>query len=89
MSYYDNGTIEANFGSFKEDKILDYAHNWKKDNIYEGKRVKIIKSPDIKNLNLLEEKINNYLEEQTDLINIIDIKYLESSVLIIYEIKLK
>ena len=83
MSSYTSRISEIDVGSYQE-RFLEYANNWKDDSELEKKRVKIITAPgDNENISF-EDKINSYIEENADKINIIDIKYQRNSVLIIF-----
>ena len=83
-SYNYNDTIDIEPGSF-QDKFLDYANNWEDDESHEKKRVKIILAPLKDELLSFEDKINSYIEKESNNIKIFDIKYLKSSIMIIYE----
>ena len=85
-SYYTNSVIDKENYSF-QDKFLEYAHNWEDDDTKEKKRVKIIHYPNKDSELTFEDKINSYIEKNSNKITIIDIKYQRTSVLIIYEPK--
>ena len=53
--------------------------------IKKKKRVKIICSPSKDDVATFEDKINSFIELESNKINIFDIKYQKNSVLIIYE----
>jgi len=86
---YNIDMIDNEPYSYKE-KYLDYDYNWDSSNDKEKKRVKIIDAPLKEDKSSFEEKINLYIERNSNKINIIDIKYQKTSVLILYtEKKLK
>ena len=76
-------TIDIEPGSLQE-RFLEYAKDWdneKKENL----RVKIFYD-NRNNYVSLEDSINNYIEENSLNIKIHDIKYIKSSVLLIYKL---
>ena len=82
---YKDDIIEADYGSY-QDKYLDYSNEICDDNI-EKKRIKIFyKSEDMDDLSF-ENKINLYIDDNSTKIKILDIKFNNSSVMIIYEKK--
>ncbi len=83
-NYNTDIIIDAEVGSFQE-KYMEYAHNWEDDTSKEKKRVKIIYAPNKDEKISFEDKINSYIEKNANSIKIYDIKYNESSILIIYE----
>jgi hypothetical protein len=84
MSYYNRDVITDEVGSYQE-KFMDYAHNWQDNDKKEKKRVKILHAPSKDESISFEDKINSYIEQNANSINIIDIKYQRSSIMIIYE----
>ena len=86
MSYNYNDVIDLEPSSYQE-RFLEYANNWEDDSNKEKKRVKIIFCPSKDENISFEDKINSYIEAESNKINLIDIKYQKSSVLIIYEPK--
>ncbi len=68
-------------GSFEDHKNYFSSHVYDKKNLL---KVKIIKNDD-KNLDTFEEKINSSLSELSTKYEIVDIKYSESSCLVIYK----
>ena len=83
MSYnYKDKVIDNVGGSFQENNFLDY-HELDDDTDNEKKIVKIIYRDD---KNLFDDKINKFILDNKKSIKIFDIKYLENSVLIIYEL---
>ena len=87
MSYNYKDIIDSEPGSL-QDKFMEYSNNWEDNSEREKKRVKIIFSPNRDDSETFEDIINSYIIENNDKIKIIDIKYVKSSVLIIYENKL-
>lgn len=88
MAYnYNNDIIDPEPASYQESNFLEYANKWEDDVSKEKKRVKIIFAPKSDENILFEDKINSYIEENTEKIDIIDIKYLKTSILIIYQPK--
>ena len=86
MSYNYKDIIDPEPSSYQE-RFLEYANNWEDDSKKEKKRVKIIHSP-CKDDNIsFEDKINSFIIKNSTSIEIIDIKYQRSSILIIYEPK--
>jgi hypothetical protein len=83
MSYNYKDTIDSEPASY-QDRFLEYANNWEDDKIKERKRIKIIHAPSKDEHISFEEKINSYIEKNTFNIDIVDIKYQRSSILIIY-----
>ena len=83
MSYNYKDTIDSEPASY-QDRFLEYANNWEDDKSKEKKRVKIIHTPSKDDNISFEDKINSYIEKNTFNIDIIDIKYQRSSILIIY-----
>jgi hypothetical protein len=83
MSYNYKDTIDSEPASY-QDRFLEYANNWEDNKIKEKKRVKIIHAPSKDDNITFEDKINNYIEKNTLDIDIVDIKYQRSSILIIY-----
>ena len=83
MSYNYKDTIDSEPASY-QDRFLEYANNWEDNKIKEKKRVKIIHAPSKDDNTTFEDKINNYIEKNTLDIDIVDIKYQRSSILIIY-----
>ena len=84
MSYNYDDIIDIEPSSYQE-KFLEYANNWEPDTSKEKKRVKIIYAPNKDEDINFEDKINFFIEREAKKINIIDIKYAKTSVLIIYE----
>jgi hypothetical protein len=84
MSYYNRDVITDEVGSYQE-KFMDYAHNWQDNDKKEKKRIKILHAPSKDESISFEDKINSYIEQNANSINIIDIKYQKSSIMIIYE----
>lgn len=87
MSYNYNDVIDPEPASYQESNFLEYANKWEDDALKEKKRVKIIFAPKNEENISFEDKINSYIEQNKDNIEIIDIKYLKNSVLIIYHPK--
>ena len=83
MSYNYKDTIDQEPASYQE-RFLEYANNWEDDKTKEKKRVKIIHAPSKDENVTFEDKINSYIERNNDTIEIIDIKYQRSSILILY-----
>ena len=83
MSYNYKDVIDTEPCSY-QDKFLEYAQNWEDNKTREKKRVKIIHQPSKDDEISFEDKINSYIEENSETIDIFDIKYQRSSVLIIY-----
>ena len=83
MSYNYNDTIDSEPASY-QDKFLEYANNWEEEKTKEKKRVKIISRPSDDEEVSFEDKINSYIEQNSQKIEIIDIKYQRSSVMIIF-----
>jgi hypothetical protein len=83
MSYNYNDTIDSEPASY-QDKFLEYANNWEEEKTKEKKRVKIISRPSEDDEISFEEKINSYIEQNSENIEIVDIKYQRSSVMILF-----
>jgi hypothetical protein len=83
MSYNYKDVIDTEPCSY-QDKFLEYANNWEDDKEIEKKRVKIIHAPSKDEDINFEEKINAFLEKNSKEINVIDIKYQRSSVMVLY-----
>jgi len=81
---YNNDIIDSEAGSLQE-KFLDYHHNWNDNKTNEKKRIKIIYAPGREEDENFEDKINQYILENSSKIKILDIKYIKTSVLIIFE----
>ena len=86
MSYNYKDVIDTEPCSY-QDRFLEYANNWEDDKTLEKKRVKIIHAPSKDDEISFEDKINAYLEQNAKDIDVFDIKYQRSSVMIIYSSK--
>ena len=73
---------EIKCGSFEDHKMYFISNAYEKKNIL---NVKIIKLSENETYQNLEEKINNFLIEYTGKYEIIDIKYAETSCMIIFK----
>jgi hypothetical protein len=83
MSNYKYKTPEFISSSFDEPSYLvTKISTQKKD----GKKVKILKCPDERSGRTFEEIINEFISENINKFDIIDIKYAETSCLIIYKL---
>ena len=69
-------------GSFEDHKNYFISHTYEKKNLL---KVKIIRFDANNNIELIEEKINNVLSEFNGKYEIVDIKYAETSCMIIYK----
>lgn len=69
-------------GSFEDHKNYFISHTYEKKNLL---KVKIIRFDANNNIELIEEKINNTLSEFNGKYDIVDIKYADSSCMIIYK----
>ena len=69
-------------GSYDDHKSYFISNSYEKKNLL---RVKIIKNEDIENHENFEEKINNILIEFNGKYDIVDIKYADTSCMIIYK----
>lgn len=69
-------------GSFDDHKSYFISNNYEKKTLL---RVKIIKNPDILQNELFEEKINQVLLDFNGKYEIVDIKYADTSCMIIYK----
>jgi hypothetical protein len=69
-------------GSFDDHKTYFISNNYEKKNLL---RVKIIKNPDVNQNELFEEKVNQVLLEFNGKYEIVDIKYADTSCMIIYK----
>ncbi len=83
MSYNYKDVIDPEPASYQE-RFLEYANNWEDDSSIEKKRVKILHAPSKDDNISFEEKINSFIEQNANKIEIIDIKYQRSSILLIY-----
>ena len=81
---YTKDIIDSEAGSLQE-KFLDYHSNWNDTKNNEKKRIKIIYAPGREEDENFEDRINQYIIENSSKIKIIDIKYIKTSVLIIFE----
>lgn len=86
MSYNYKDVIDTEPCSY-QDRFLEYANNWEDDKTLEKKRVKIIHAPSKDDDITFEDKINAYIEQNAKDIDVFDIKYQRSSVMIIYSSK--
>jgi len=83
MSNYKYRTSELISSSFEEPSYMTTKiPSHKKD----GKKVKILKCPDEKSTQTFEDIINEFISENINKIELIDIKYAETSCLIIYRV---
>jgi hypothetical protein len=82
MSYNKQKVSEILSSSYEESYLLTKMPIHKK----EGKRVKILNCPSTNTNISFEEIINNFIIENSNKIEIIDIKYTDISCLIIYKI---
>ena len=69
-------------GSFEDHKNYFISHSYEKKNLL---KVKIITFDMKNNIELIEDKINNVLSDFNGKYEIIDIKYTDSSCMIIYK----
>jgi len=69
-------------GSFDDHKSYFISNNYEKKNLL---RVKIVKNTEISQNELFEEKINQVLLEFNGKYEIVDIKYADTSCMIIYK----
>lgn len=84
MSYNYKDIIDSEPHSF-QDNFLEYANKWEDNKLKEKKRVKILHSPSKDDEITFEDKINAYIEQNSSNIEVIDIKYQRSSIMIIYK----
>jgi len=82
MSYNKTKIPELLSSSYEESYMLTKIPVHKK----EGKRVKILKCPDLNSGISFEDIINDFIIENTNKYELIDIKYTDSSCLIIYKL---
>jgi hypothetical protein len=82
MSYNKTKIPELLSSSYEESYMLTKIPVHKK----EGKRVKILKCPDINSGISFEDIINDFIIENTNKYELIDIKYTDTSCLIIYKL---
>jgi len=82
MSSYNVKIPEIISSSYDESYMLTKIPMHKK----EGKRVKILKCPDEKSTMSFEEIINEFIVENANKLELIDIKYTDKSCLIIYKL---
>lgn len=83
MSNYKYRTSELISSSFEEPSYMTTKiPSQKRD----GKKVKILKCPDEKSTQTFEDIINEFISENINKIELIDIKYAETSCLIIYKV---
>jgi hypothetical protein len=69
-------------GSFEDHKSYFISHNYEKKNLL---KVKIIRFDITNNIELIEDKINTVLSEFNGKYEIVDIKYADTSCMIIYK----
>jgi hypothetical protein len=82
MSYNKTKIPELLSSSYEESYMLTKIPVHKK----EGKRVKILKCPDLNSGISFEDIINDFIVENTNKYELIDIKYTDTSCLIIYKL---
>lgn len=82
MSYNKTKIPELLSSSYEESYMLTKIPIHKK----EGKRVKILKCPDLNSGISFEDIINDFIIENTNKYELIDIKYTDTSCLIIYKL---
>jgi hypothetical protein len=82
MSSYNIRVPETLSSSYEESYMLTKIAVHKK----EGKRVKILKCPDEKLGITFEDIINEFITENSNKLELIDIKYTDKSCLIIYKL---
>ena len=82
MSYNQMKIPDVLSSSYEESYMLTKIAVHKK----EGKRVKILKCPDVKSGISFEDIINEFIKENTNKYELIDIKYTDTSCLIIYKL---
>jgi hypothetical protein len=82
MSYNKTKIPELLSSSYEESYMLTKIPVHKK----EGKRVKILKCPDLNSGISFEDIINDFIIENTNKYELIDIKYTDTSCLIIYKL---
>ncbi len=82
MSYNKYTVPDVLSSSYEESYMLTKIPVHKK----EGKRVKILKCPDEKSGISFEEIINQFIVENANKYELIDIKYTDNSCLIIYKL---
>jgi RNA-binding protein YhbY len=78
----EQNSIEIVCGSFDDHKNYFVSKNYEKKNII---KVKILKTSKEETSEVFEEKINNTLLDLNGKYEIIDIKYVETSCMIIYK----
>jgi hypothetical protein len=82
MSSYSIKIPETISSSYEESYMLTKIPTHRK----EGKKVKILKCPDEKTNISFEDIINEFITENSNKIELIDIKYTDKSCLIIYKL---
>ena len=82
MPYNKTKIPELLSSSYEESYMLTKIPVHKK----EGKRVKILKCPDLNSGISFEDIINDFIIENTNKYELIDIKYTDTSCLIIYKL---
>jgi len=82
MSYNKTKIPELLSSSYEESYMLTKIPVHKK----EGKRVKILKCPDLNSGISFEDIINDFIIQNTTKYELIDIKYTDTSCLIIYKL---